>query len=824
MSIHSRHPHFTAPSPAVEARVNALIQQLTLDDKIRMLGGHHKEGMTLDIPRVGIPNFWMADGPVGVHWWTKESTAYPALIALAASWDEALAYKMGEALGRDCRSRGVHILLAPGVNLYRSPLCGRNFEYLGEDPILSGKLATAYIRGVQDQGVAATVKHFAANFQEYDRHGISSDADERTLREVYLKAFEMAVKDGGTAALMTAYNLINGEHCSEHDWLLQTVLKGEWGYSGLVMSDWDSTYSAVGAVANGLDLEMPWAKRMTAEQLKPALANGLITVAMLDDKVRRLLRLAVCFGWLDHPQKDETIPYRDPKTEAVALEVARRGITLLKNDSATLPYDPATTRKVVVLGHAGVQPMICGGGSAYTTPHRLVTLVEGLKQLLPEADIKHFTAVDLERPAKAFAGCMLYSPDGERGLRGEYFNNRTLAGTPALVRLDAQVDFGWYHANPIAPEVDKANFSIRWTGEIRPTKTAKHILFAKPHDAYYRVLLDDVVVMESGKIPVSRLQSATMELKAGRSYKVQIEYFKDRDWNAMRFGWEPVDAAFVDYECALHAASEADAVIVTAGFTGEIEGEGYDREFGLDLAQEALINSACSANPKTAVVLFSGSAVDVTQWLASTPALLHNWFPGQEGGLALAEVLLGKINPGGRLPFTWEKRLQDRSSFPYYHDTDGDKRVLLGDGVFGGYRHFDRAGIAPQFPFGFGLSYTTFALANLQVAKACITAGEVVLVTVDVSNTGSREGTTTVQLYVSDVDARLPRPIKELKSFTSVTLAAGEKRTITFAVTESMLNYFDPDAKQWVAEPGVFDVLVGFDAGECPLKASLTLL
>ena len=296
--MHSSYAHFAKPTPAVEKRIDEMLDELSLDEKIDMIGGvtASDEGNTLGVPHAGIPALKMADGPVGVHWWTDASTTYPATIGLAASWDRELSRRMGQGLGRDARARGVHILLGPGVNIYRSPLCGRNFEYMGEDPCLAAAMVVPYIQACQGEGVATTVKHYAANFQEYDRYNVSSDIDERTLREVYLPAFKAAICDGGSACLMTAYNLVNGQHCSEHDRLINEVLKGEWGFDGVVMSDWVSVYSTVGPVNGGLDLEMPRALFMNRAKIHPALANGLVTEHAIDDKVRRLLRVAACFA------------------------------------------------------------------------------------------------------------------------------------------------------------------------------------------------------------------------------------------------------------------------------------------------------------------------------------------------------------------------------------------------------------------------------------------------------------------------------------------------------------------------------------------------
>lgn len=826
MSIKSNHPNFTPPSPAVDERVNAIIATLTTEEKIRLLGGNQGDGMTLAVPEKGVPNFRMADGPVGIHWWTKQSTAYPACIALAASWDVSLAERFGQALGRDCRARGVHILLAPGVNLYRAAECGRNFEYLGEDPWLAGKLVSGVIRGIQDMAVAATVKHFACNYQEYDRHGISTDADERTLREVYLRAFEMAIKEGGSACLMTAYNLVNGQHCSEHEWLLKTVLKGEWGFTGLVMSDWDSCYNAVMQVNNGLDLEMPWAKHMNAKNLLPALEKGLVSMAAIDDKVRRLLRLAVCFGWLDHEQKDESIPQRDPITEATALEVARRGIVLLRNQTQAdgtpvLPFNASKIKRLAVIGCHADNPTICGGGSAYTPPHRVVKLLDAIKERVSsDTVVTYHTGVDLYRARTAFASSEFTQPNGEPGLLAEYFNNRELAGAPALTRVEERCNINWYDGKPVGEGVDRWNFSARWSGFITPKTTEDHCFFGKAHDAFFRVYLDGEILLDSGKIPEGRVYTAVRRLEAGRAYPVKIEFRLDRGYNAMRFGWEPVKAAFVDFEEAIQSVRDADAVVLTAGYTTDEESEGYDRPFGLSPVQEELIRRVGEANPNTVVVLTAGGAVSVENWLNSVGALLHAWYPGQEGHLAAAETIFGQNNPSARLPFTWEKNSEDRGSAPWYLDTDGDKRVFLGDGIFHGYRHFDKEGIEPRFPFGFGLSYTEFALSDLRLSTREMAPGSELKVSVRVKNTGERAGTAVVQLYVSDTSASLPRPPKDLRAFATVHLDAGEEKDVVLSLKQDALAFYNPDVKSWQVEEGEFALMVGFNANELPLRSS----
>src|SRR5512133_1543844 len=475
----STSPDFTIPCPEVEQRVEGLLSQLTQDEKLSLLGGQPQRGATFAIERLGIPELRMADGPMGVHWWCSHATAYPAMICAAASWDKQLWHRLGESLGRDARARGVHILLAPGVNLYRSPLCGRNFEYAGEDPHLAAQTAVGLIRGVQSQGVCATVKHFAANFQEYDRHHVSSDVDERTLHEIYLPAFEASVKEAGVGALMTAYNRVNGVYCSEHFYLLSEVLKGYWQFDGLVMSDWVSTYSAEGAANAGLDLEMPTAVWLKAEHLLPLLATGRIRVGIIDDKVRRLLRLAVSFGWLDRPQLDTSVPEDDPQSRQVALEVARAGIVLLKNDHL-LPFDATKLKTLAVLGPYAHPAIIGGGGSAYTTTFDSTSVLDGLRRQLGETvRIVHAIGPD-PNPQRIVFSNSDFGSDLGPGLRAEYFNNENLSGDPVVVRLDERLDFRWGAAAPM-PEITIEHFSAHWRGWFEAKSSGRHVVYARSH-------------------------------------------------------------------------------------------------------------------------------------------------------------------------------------------------------------------------------------------------------------------------------------------------------------------------------------------------------
>ena len=792
--------------------IETLIASLTLEEKIKLLGGHPnhiepRNGDVYGVERVGLPSLKFADGPVGVHWWTKASTCYPALICLAASFDEEMAYRFGAAVGTDCRAFGVHVLLAPGVNLYRSPLCGRNFEYLGEDPELSGKLGAAYIRGVQDQGVSATVKHFAANNQEFDRHGVSSDVDERTLREVYLRPFEMAVKEGNVGCVMTGYNPVNGVHASENAWLIRTVLRKEWGFAGLVMSDWTSVYSTAQSLNAGLDVEMPWGRFLNSAAITPLLASGVLSEETINERIRHRLQLMERFGWLAavHEQRKAALPSRNPETEDVALEVARNGIVLLKNDGVFLPKPPTSVKRITVLGHHASNPVLCGGGSAYCPPHESITLLDALRRTYGKSvRIDYFEGISLWREREARSHPVYKTPDGRDGLHAEYFDNNNLLGTPAIVRIDERPSFDWIEKKP-DPNLPGKHFSVRWIGQFTVADAGDFDFFALATDGEVSVWLD-------GEILASKIFDSvriSKKLAAG-AHAMRIEYHQWRNgWATCHFGFEPAIMARVNYEAGIAAARESDLVLVAAGFVSSTEGEGHDRSFALDPRIDQLIVDASAANPATAVVLYAGGAVDVAPWIDRVKSLLCLWYPGQNGTLAAAEILAGQTNPSGKLPFTWEKSLEDRGSFTCYQDSDGDKRVSYDDGIFTGYRHFDRTGIKPRFAFGHGLSYTTFECENLKLSCKHMTVAESLTVQFDIVNTGDRAGGVSGMIFVGDDDASVARPSRELKATRRVQLQPGERRTVSVVLPPRAFAFWHIQEGRWVTEPGLFTIQAG---------------
>jgi len=660
-------------------RVADLLGRLTLQEKITLLSGSGYM-TTHAIPRLGIPAFTMSDGPMGVRCYGP-STAYPNGVALAATWDEAQALLAGAGVGRDGRARGVYILLGPGMDLYRAPMCGRNFEYFGEDPFVAGTMAADFIHGVQGQGVAATAKHFAGNEQEYDRRKINTDADERTLRELYLKPFAMAVKSG-VWCVMDAYNPLNGIHCTDNPWLNNVLLRSEWHFKGVVMSDWWACDNTLTNANGGLDLEMPDDRYYNAKKLMPLIANRSVSMGTIDEKVRRQLNMAFSMGWFDRPQLISTIPMDDPASDATALRGAREGIVLLKNDGALLPLDPAKVKKIVLIGPNADPAVVGAAGSGFVRPFHAVSTLQGLQ---------------------------------------------TLAGSGvSIVR-------------------------VPW---------------------------------KEGQV------------------SIPAEYLQD--------------------------AKEADAVIVCAGFNDQqsgmasptregSEGEGADRSYALPWRQADLITAVARVNPRTVVILNAGGSVETADWISAAPAVIDAFYPGQEGGTALAEIVFGRTNPSGKLPFTWEKRWEDSPAYGNYPTDLTPAANSYKEGVLLGYRWFDAKGVEPLFPFGFGLSYSSFTLSNAVVAEG---PSDNFLVTVNIQNTGSRWGADVIQVYIEPPKAGVPRPLRELKAFTRVELDPGETKTIMQSIPRADLAWWNPDTKRWYISPGTYTARVGDSSRNLPATAA----
>lgn len=792
---------------AHEARAKAIVEKMTLEEKLDYIGGFNDFSIRA-IPRLNLPEIKMADGPQGIRNNTK-STMYPAGILSASTWNRSLVEKLGKGLGQDARARGISFLLGPGVCIYRSPLCGRNFEYFGEDPYLASEVAKSYILGVQSEGVIATIKHFVANNEEWDRHSVSSDVDERTLQEIYFPSFRKAVEQAHVGAVMNSYNLINGVHATENPYLNIETLRNQWGFKGILMSDWVSVYSAVGAANNGLDLEMPNGLFMNRKNLLPAIKKGLVTEKTINLKVQHILQTLIAFGMLEHPQLDSSITKDNSFGKETALALAREGIVLLKNEGNILPLKG----NVTVLGpHADKVPT--GGGSGFVTPYSTVTVWQGLKSvykskanLLPEA-----------MWIKPEASHVFSSILGQ-GFKAEYFNNERLEGKPVVVRNEKHLEKNWGLQSP-AEGINSDHFSVRFTTEYRPEKSGTIKLHVEGDDGY-RAFINDKEVVNDWNDHAVTSRDALLNVEAGKSYTLRIEYY-----DAERDASLKVSLERLDEDALRKYVASSKNVVLCVGFDSSTESEGFDRTFALPGWQSDLISKIADANENVIVVLNAGGGVDFRPWINKVKAVLMAWYPGQEGGQAVAEILSGRLSPSGKLPISMEKNPEDNPTYNSYHDNNTfyfqdrgiNRRVEYSEGVFVGYRGYELSGKKPLFPFGYGLSYTDFVYSNLKVSKS----GEKALVSFDVKNIGKMAGSEIAQIYVHDVESSVPRPYKELKGYEKVFLKAGETKRVIVELDKEAFSYYDMDKHDFVLESGDFDILVGTSSVDLPLKGNIS--
>jgi beta-glucosidase len=721
-AVPANAPYKVASLP-VDKRVADLLSRMTLEEKATMLSGSGWMEST-PIERLGIPAIKMADGPMGVRSWAGSSaitnsadnpvkvltTSFPSGVAMAATWDTGLVQREGRAIGQEVKALGRDMILGPTVNINRVPLWGRNFEGYGEDPYLAARLGVAYIKGVQGEGVIPSVKHFAANNEEFERHRIDEHIDERTLHEIYLPAFKAAVQEAGVWTVMSAYNKVNGVHCGESVPLLTDILKKEFGFKGFVVSDWGSTYSTAPTVNAGMDLEMPGGPPMQAWYARPAaqasgngagwliedkvlgeVKAGHITEATLNDNVSRILRVIFESGLFDHPHPGGG-EVDTPAQQSVARQGATEGIVLLKNSDSLLPLDATKIHSIAVIGPNAAVARTGGGGSSLVRPKYAIAPLDGIKE-------------------------------------------RAGSGVEVKYALG--------------------------------------------------------VAMEGEELAQDTPEARAKSLKE-----------------------------------ATDAAAKADVAVVVVGRYPKLEGESFDvKTMDLPAGQDELIEAVEGANPRTIVVLNTGDPVTMTKWIDNTPALVDMWYGGQEGGHALASILFGDANPSGKLPVSFPKKFEDSPAYANYPGQN--LKVDYAEGIYVGYRYFDTKNVEPLFPFGFGLSYTTFEYSDLRVMHYRTFEGTVHwegdLVRVNVKNAGARDGAEVVQLYIHDGHSKIDRPTRELKGFQRVELKPGETRTVEFNVDRAALSYWSTDKNDWLAEPGTFEIQVGASSRDIRLRAPLTL-
>jgi beta-glucosidase len=709
-------PYRNASLPVAQ-RVADALSRMTLEEKVAMLAGSGWMEST-GVPRLGIPQIKMADGPMGIRLWTGSSavtsvegqvhtfssTAFPAGIDVAASWDPTLAREEGRVIGQEVKSVGRDMILGPTVNIQRTPLWGRNFESYGEDPYLAGKIAVGYIQGVQGEGIIPSVKHFVVNNEEFERHRIDVEVSERALHEIYFPAFETAIKDGHVWAVMSSYNKVNGLYAAESPLLKQELYQAS-GFKGFVISDWGSTYSTAATVNAGMDLEMPGGPPMqrwiagpdpkqagndggylTPDKILPLVKSGKIPVANIDDNAGRILTVIFESGLFDHPHSGG-VAIDTAEQRAVTRKAADEGIVLLKNENAILPLNTTKLHSIAVIGPGAATARSGGGGSGLVFATGVVSPLDGIRMRAGSVTVNYALGVDMQGEESAF---------------------------------------------------DTAEARQKLIGE------------------------------------------------------------------------------------AVAAAQQSDVALVFVGYSSKLETEGKDRpNMNLPAGQDDLIQAVVAANKKTIVIFNAGDSVDFTTWIDSVPALVDAWYGGEEGGNAIADVLFGDVNPSGKLPFTFLRKLKDSPSFGNYPGEN--LHVKYAEGIYVGYRYFDKhPETKPLYPFGYGLSYTSFALSRLELPKS-MSGDATATVSATVRNTGDRKGAEVVQMYIADPSATIDRPLRELKGFERVELSPGESKTIRFTIDRHALSFYSTDQHAWMAQPGKFDVSIGTSSRDLPLHGTFTL-
>jgi beta-glucosidase len=816
-------------------KIEAILSQMTLPEKVTMLSGKNN-WLTASIERLDIPSIVVTDGPHGVRTGGEGSarmvgkgTAYPTGISMASSWNRELIEKVGAALGEETRFLGCHVLLGPCVNIVRSPLGGRNFETYSEDPYLAGQIGVAYVRGLQSQGIGASVKHFAANNQEFERFRGNSVVDDRTLREIYLPAFETIVKDAQPWTVMCSYNRINGKYASENEILLRKILKEEWDFKGVVVSDWNAVHDIYAPIQAGLDLEMPGPARYFGEELVAAVENWQLDEKYVDEAVRRMLRLLFWAGVIGDKEYPEGSG-DTPEHRALARNLAAESMVLLKNDDQRLPLRVDSIKKLAVIGLNADQE-ISGGGSSRVDPHYWVTPLQGLQEKLgEEVLIEYEQGYDNRLNPVTVSDEYLVTPDNKaRGLHTELFNNLDLSGDPAKTRVDTRIQHWWSGGGPEAGVINPETYSVRWQGVLTPPTSGKVRLYLS-NTGTARLWINGELLLENDVGPVTSSifdwedveKGTVISLDKNQKYDLRVEFEsgKNNKHAFINFSYLPPEGEQENLlERAVQLAKNSDAAVVVVGLADNYESEGHDRP-NIDLpgGQDALVRAVAEVNQNTVVVVNAGAPV-VMPWVDEVDALLLMYYPGQEGGHALADILFGDINPSGKLSVTYPKRLEDTPAFLHY---PGWKDVRYGEGLFVGYRYYDTKDVPTLFPFGHGLSYTSFNYSELTWPSE-VDPGEDFKVSVLVENTGDVFGKEVVQLYIRDVESTLIRPNKELKAFEKVGLAPGESKIITFNLTPRALSFYDPHQQAWVAEAGAFEVLVGSSSKDIRLQGRFDL-
>ncbi|MBN2088293.1 glycoside hydrolase family 3 C-terminal domain-containing protein, partial [candidate division KSB1 bacterium] len=781
----------------IDIRVDDLLNRMTLEEKVDLLSG--KGNFTKRNVRLGIPQFVITDGPLGPNSKGK-ATNYSASINMAATFDDELIHKVAENIGEETRVLGFNMLLAPCINIARVPFGGRTFESFGEDPYLMSKMAVAFVKGVQSKKVATCTKHYACNNQEWNRFDVDARVDERTLREIYLPAFKAVVQDADGWTIMAAYNQALSHYCCENKYLLTEILKNEWGFKGVAVTDWGGARSTVKMANSGMDLEMPTGKFYN-QDLVNDVKYEKVGESIINDKVRRILRVMYLVGLFDESVGDYGGFADTPERRELALQVARKSIVLLKNENNFLPLDKKKILSIAVIGPNANVARMYGSGSGSLKGHYGVSPFEGIKNKMgSKAKVTLNRGVPDKKLELPIANPSFYTLDnGNPGIRAEYFNNRELEGEPVFKRIESAIDFDWGYGtgrpddegvgspDPVIVNTDK--WSARWTGK-----------FNSPGDGWYeigmqadngvRLFLDNKLIIDAwtdaapGKFKIVRYK-----FQAERKYDIKVEFYEN--WGSCRckLGIEKYNPGKA-LEEAVELAGQSEFVILCLGLDHEMEGEALDRtDLNLPEDQEELIRNVTAVNKNLIVVLNNATPILMNQWINKVPVIIDALYPGQEGGNALAEIIFGEVCPSGRLPLTFPKHWED---CPAYKTYPGEKAFANYDeGIFVGYRFFDKKNIEPLFPFGHGLSFTQFSYSDLKITPVKINQNDTITVDLKVINTGKMAGEEVVQLYIRDVKASVDREVKALKGFSRIGLLPGESKIVKLQLNKNDLSFYD---------------------------------
>ena len=836
----------------VEARVSSILDNMTQSEKyefIRVNDGH----MIPYNSRFGIDGTVAYDSSMGVYVNGEIfGASYPSQTLLAATWNLNRAKQLGMALAYETRSAGGEQMLSPVVNLYRTPLNGRAAESIcGEDPFLCAVMAPAITNGIQVQGVQAGAKHLIANEQDANRHYLDVQVDERTLREMYLVPFESLVKNADIASIMCGFNKVNSEYACENHHIITDVLKGEWGYQGFVLSDFNSIQNAFEGAWAGTDLDMPSGLKFTESNLQPYVESGQLTQNVIDDKVKRNLRALVRYGFDEQAYDAHTLDYPEYGQEA-ALEAAREGIVLLKNEDDILPL--AHGARIAVIGNAAQHAPSSPFGTANSDAQSdYVSELYGLQAL--NSDSSNVTFIDAMSLTPSTA--LFFQPSCEEddescavGVTAEYYSNTELSGEPDLTREELGVNFSWTDmtntvVNPcdsdsVSSSIDCSSipadatsgerelddvtptlgaFSARLTGQIKPTITGKQLIKVRA-DGPFKLYLDDELILESDGEPRASdvpdaipLTVKTSRLKAGKLYSVRLEYSREQYFQSGLGGLNGIQMSWASLTPP--DLSQYDAAVVVVGRNYEYEGEGFDPYFELPEEQKALVNKVYKANKNTIVVMHGGGGMDMMPWANKVPAILHAWYSGQFGGQALAEILYGDVNPSGRLPISLDKKLANNPSYASYSDPDdyvGDDaqtEMSYSEGLFFGYRGYDASNKKPLYPFGFGLSYTDFDFSSLKLTHKRVSDSETMYAKFKVTNNGSKAGYAVPQLYIAPLQTSVERPTHELKGFSKIYLEAGESKWVSIPLNTRSFAHYVQSSDSWDVDKGLYRIEVG---------------